>query len=180
MAESLFDQLKKAGLVDAKKAQKSQKEKGKAHYREVKQNTPVNHDVAEQAAQAFSEKAARDRALNLAREAMQAQKAAQAQARQIIESNRISAFAGQIAYHFADNGSVKTLHVNPQTHHKLAAAGIRIARFEGGYVLISAAAAEKLASRDASLLIAHPSDAPPVTNTDDHYAQFAVPDDLIW
>jgi uncharacterized protein YaiL (DUF2058 family) len=180
MAESIFDQLKKAGLVDAQKAQKAQKAKGKAQHREVKQNTAVNHDLALHAAQALAQKTERDRALNQARAALQAQKASQAQARQIIESNRLSAFDGSMAYHFSDNGRVKTLQVNPETHHKLAAARIRIARFEGGYALISPAAAEKLASRDAALLITLPNEAPPTPPADDYYARFAVPDDLKW
>ncbi|HUM99073.1 MAG: hypothetical protein B7X12_03545 [Halothiobacillus sp. 20-53-49] len=180
MAESLFDQLKKAGLVDAQKAQKAQKAKGKAQYQQVKQNTSANHEVAEHAAQALAQKAERDRALNQAREAIQAQKAREVQARQLIESNRLSAVDGAMAYHFSDNGCVKTLYVNAETHHKLASARIRIARFDGGYALISAAAAEKLASRAAALLIARPNEAPPTPPADDYYAQFTVPDDLNW
>ena len=187
MAESLFDQLKKAGLVNEQKAKQAQKAKGKAQFQQTKQSKAQKHQEAlpsasdDSVARAAEEKAERARQLNLERQQQLAKKAAQAEVRQIIESNRLSRFEGPIAYHFADNGTVKTLEVNRETHHRLVTAGIRIARFGGGYALIPAAAAAKIEPRDAEVLIPQPeahSSLPP--EEQDFYARFEIPDDLIW
>lgn len=187
MAESLFDQLKKAGLVNDQKAKQAQKAKGKAQFQQTKQSkaqkgtetTPIAAD--DSVARAAQEKAERARQLNLERQQQQAKKAAQAEVRQIIESNRLSRYEGPITYHFADDGKVKTLEVNQETHQRLVSARIRIARFESGYALIPAAAADKIEQRDTSVLIPIPETDASVSKEDqDYYAQFEVPDDLIW
>ncbi|OZB80436.1 MAG: hypothetical protein B7X28_06725, partial [Halothiobacillus sp. 13-55-253] len=92
-----------------------------------------------------------------------------------------SGYEGSVRYHFADNGTVKTLGVNHQTHQRLGCAQVRIARFDGGYALIPAIAAEKIEQRDADVLIAVPQAEVPLSKEDqDYYAQFDVPDDLMW
>lgn len=183
MAGSLFDQLKKAGLVDDKKAQKAKKEK----YQQTKQSKgkkgqqPVLNDAAKLAIEATKQKAERDLQLNLERKQQQEKKAALAQLRQIIESNRISGFEGEIAYNFADKSTVKTLNVNKKTQRALVAGTIRLARFEGGYALIPAEAADKVNQRDSSVLIPLAGVDESISQEDqDYYAQFEVPDDLIW
>lgn len=187
MAESLFDQLKKSGLVSEQKAKQAKKAKGKAQFQQTKQNkAQKSHEDAPSAsddpvARAAEEKAERARQLNRERQQEQAKKAAQAEVRQIIESNRLSGYEGSVRYHFADNGTVKTLDVNHHTHQRLACAQVRIARFDGGYALISAIAAEKIEQRDADVLIAVPQAKVPLSKEDqDYYAQFEVPDDLMW
>ena len=183
MAGSLFDQLKKAGLVDDKKAQKAKKEK----YQQTKQNKgkkgqqPVLNDTARLAAESAKQKAERDLQLNLERKQQQEKKAALAELRQIIESNRMSGFEGDVAYNFADESTVKTLSVNKKTQRALVAGTIRLARFEGGYALISVDAADKVNQRDSSVLIPLADVEESISQEDqDYYAQFEIPDDLIW
>jgi uncharacterized protein YaiL (DUF2058 family) len=183
MTGSLFDQLKKAGLVDDKKAQKAKKEK----YQQTKQSKgkkgqqPVLNETAKLAAEAAKEKTERDRQLNLERKQQQEQKATLAELRQIIESNRMSGFEGDVAYNFADGSTVKTMNVHKKTQRALIAGIVRVARFDDGYVLIPAEAADKVAQRDASVLIALAGVDESISQEDqDYYAQFEVPDDLIW
>ena len=183
MAGSLFDQLKKAGLVDDKKAQKAKKEK----YQQTKQNKgkkgqqPVQNEAAKLAVEAAKQKAERDLKLNQERKQQQDQKAALAELRQIIESNRMSNFEGDVAYNFADETTVKTLNVNKKTQRALITGTIRLARFEGGYALIPSDAAEKVEQRDASVLIPLAGVDDSISQEDqDYYAQFEVPDDLVW
>lgn len=183
MAGSLFDQLKKAGLVDDKKAQKAKKEK----YQQTKQNKgkkgqqPVLNDAAKLATEAAKQKADRDLQLNLERKQQQEKKAALAELRQIIESNRMSGFEGDVAYNFADESTVKTLNVNKKTQRALVAGTIRLARFVGSYALIPAEAADKVGLRDSSILIPLAAVDESISQEDqDYYAQFEVPDDLIW
>ncbi|NCN44845.1 MAG: DUF2058 domain-containing protein [Piscirickettsiaceae bacterium CG_4_9_14_3_um_filter_43_564] len=183
MAGSLFDQLKKAGLVDEQKAKKLKKDK----YQQTKQQKGKKGvqqptEAAKLAAEAAQQKAEKDRQLNLAQQQAQAEKAKQAELRQLIQTHQIKGYHGDIAYNFADGTQVKTLHVNPNIHKKLSADQLRIARFESDYVLVSRDAATKISQRDESVLI-------PIVKDDheglsqadkDYYAQFEIPDDLIW
>ncbi|WP_019556151.1 DUF2058 domain-containing protein [Thiomicrorhabdus arctica] len=183
MAGSLFDQLKKAGLVDDKKAQKAKKEK----YQQTKQSKgkkgqkPVVNEVTKIAEEAAKQKNERDLQLNLERKQQQEKKATLAELRQIIETNRMSGFEGDVVYNFADESTVKTLSVNKKIQRALVAGTIRLARFEGGYALIPIEAANKVDQRDHSVLISMAVVDESISQEDqDYYAQFEVPDDLIW
>lgn len=187
MAESLFDQLKKSGLVNDQKAKQAQKAKGKAQFLQTKQkktekkSAPVDDAVAK----AAREKAERARQLNLERQQQQVVRAARAEVRQIIESNRLERFEGPIAYHFTDGRTVKTLAVNQLTHRRLMAAEVRIVRQESGqesgYALLPAEAAARVEQRDRSALIAVPGHKTPLSKEEQaYYARFEVPEDLMW
>jgi hypothetical protein len=176
---SLLDQMKKAGLVNEHKAKQAKKEK----YQQSKQqkNAPAQNEAAQLAAQAAALKAEKDRQLNLERQQQQAEKAKQAELKQILQSNRLSGFGGEMAFHFADNNQVKTLQVNAKTHAALVRGDIRIARLADDYVLIPSEAAEKVALRDASVLISfHAADDGLSDEERAYYAKFAIPDDLVW
>lgn len=182
MAGSLFDQLKKAGLVDEKKAKKAKQEK----YQQTKKNKGKKGEVqqseaAKLAAEAAQQKAERDRQLNLERQQQQAKKALQAELRQVIESNRLKNTNGDIAYNFADDNKVKTIYVNAEIHKRLSADKIRIARFSGDYALVPDTAVEKIEQRDKDVLIPLAGVDESLSKEDqDYYAQFEIPDDLVW
>jgi len=185
MAGSLFDQLKQSGLVDDKKARKAKQEKHqqnkKKRANKAKKGQAVVSETAQLAAKAAEEKAERNRQLNLERQQEQAKKESKAQVRQLIESNQISGYEGEVAYNFADGTSVKTLNVNEKTHRGLVNESIRIARYHSGYVLVLAEVAEKIAQRDAEVLIALITQDDSISKEDqDYYAQFEIPDDLVW
>ena len=185
MAGSLFDQLKKSGLVDEKKARKvkqqqhQQNKKNRAN--KTKKGQAVVSEAAQLAAKAAQEKAERDRLLNQQRQQEQAQRALQAEVKQIIESNQLKEFDGEVVYNFADEKSVKSLNVNSKTHRGLSSDKIRIARFNGGYALVDSEAAEKIEQRDNNVLIPIASADDSISQEDqDYYAQFEIPDDLVW
>jgi len=182
MAGNLFDQLKKAGLINEQKAKQAKK----AKYQQTKKSKgkrgePAESEAAKLAAEAARKKAERDRQLNLEREQAQQQKAEQAALRQLIESNRLRGYEGELTYHFADEKKVKSLQVNKQTRQKLVNGEICIVSFNNAYVLLSREAAEKVEQRDAALLIPLAEAEESMSEEDrDYYAKFAVPDDLIW
>jgi uncharacterized protein YaiL (DUF2058 family) len=185
MAGSLFDQLKQAGLVDDKKAKQVKREK----YQQIKQGKGKKgkqpqakpDDAAALAARAAQDKAEGDRQLNRERQQLLAEKAERAALRQMIEANRLSDYAGERTHHFTDDGKVKTLYVNDDTHARLSVGSIRIAQFDDGYALVSAATAEKIAQRDANALIPLPEGDAALSDEDrEYYAKFEVPDDLSW
>lgn len=182
MAGSLFDQLKKAGLVDAQKAKKAKK----AKHQQAKQNKGKKKpaQVSEAALlveQAAKKQADKDRQLNLERQQRLQEKAKQAEVLQLLDANQLKGFEGEIVYHFADANQVKTFNVNAKTQKALVAERLRIARFNGGYVLITAEVAEKVAQRDETVLLGLSDNDDNLSQEDkDYYAQFEIPDDLIW
>ncbi|MBO1924381.1 DUF2058 domain-containing protein [Thiomicrorhabdus sp. 6S3-12] len=187
MAGSLFDQLKKSGLVDDKRAKKVQREKQqqnkqkKANKSKKGQNGDPQNEAALLAAKAAEEKAQRDRELNQKRQQEQAEKAKQAELRQIIQSNQLKGYEGDIVYNFSDGTAVKTLNVNEKTQKGLASEKILIVRFGKGYALIKAELQEKIEQRDASVIVKNESLETKLSKEDeDYYAKFEIPDDLVW
>ncbi|MDX1352478.1 MAG: DUF2058 domain-containing protein [Thiomicrorhabdus sp.] len=185
MAGSLFDQLKKSGLVNDKKAKQIQREKQqqskKSRANKSKKGQTVASEAAQLAAKAAQEKAEHDKQLNIQRQQQQAQKAKQAELLQIIEANQLKDYQGDIAYNFADGVQVKTLNVSAKVQKQLSSEALCIARFKGGYALISAEAAEKVKQRDETVLIIAKSHDESMSEEDKaYYARFEVPDDLIW
>ncbi|MGE4503236.1 MAG: DUF2058 domain-containing protein [Thiomicrospira sp.] len=178
---SLLDQMKKAGLVSEHKAKQAKKQKYQQSKQAKQQTDNTLSDVAKLAAQAAEQKAEKDRQLNRQRQQHQVEKAKQAELKQILESNRLAGFEGDIGFNFVDDRQVKTLSVNAKTQAGLVRGDIRIARLGEGYVLISDAAAQKIATRDASVLIAQPQAEDGLTDDErDYYAKFAIPDDWVW
>lgn len=185
MAGSLFDQLKKSGLVDDKKAKQIQRQKQqqskKNKANKSKKGQAVESDAAKLAAQAAAEKAERDRILNLERQQAQLKKAQQAEVLQIIKTNQITGFEGETAFNFADDNKVKTLNVSKKIHQQLVAGSVRVARLSGGYALIPEVAVAKIVQRDAEALIPLEVVDDSISEEDrDYYAKFEIPDDLVW
>ncbi len=182
MAGSLFDQLKKAGLVDEKKAKKAKQQKyQQTKQKKGKKGRVVEDDASVAAQQAQQQKVARDRQLNQQQQQQQAKKAEQAALRQLIASHQLSGYEGEERFNFVDGKRVKTLHVKPAIQRQLAEGDVRVARFNNGYALLPKAAAEKISQRDATVLIPLAvAEATLSKEEDDHYSQFEVPDDLNW
>ncbi|WP_044407010.1 DUF2058 domain-containing protein [Thiomicrospira microaerophila] len=182
MAGSLFDQLKKSGLVNEHKAKQIKKEK----YQQSKQlknkkDVEAENDAAKRVAEAARLKAEKDRLLNLERQQQQAERAKQAELKQILQSNQLKGFGGEITFHFADGKQVKTLQVNPTTHQRLVSGKVRIARLDGAYMLIPDTAVEKVERRDPRILIPFADKDNSISQEEqDYYAKFEIPDDLIW
>lgn len=181
MSNALRDQLLKAGLVNEKQVKKAQQEKRKEN-RQV-QNKPATVDArrAERETATLA-KAERDRELNRERHEEQERKAGRAQIRQLLEAHRLTPEAGEIRFNFIDDGKVKSLYVSEATRLRLTRGRWGIIRVEGHYEMVEAEIAEKMAERDASvvILLNRREENAPAKATDDPYAAYVIPDDLIW
>lgn len=175
---SFQDQLLKAGVIDAKKARKANREKHRARKLETTNASAVD-EVKRAAASAQAEKVERDRQLNIARKAAADAKAVEAQIRQLIETNRLpEAGDDAVAYHFADKKSVKKIYVSTSAKEQLAKGLLAIVKLGDGYELVPAAVADKIRQRDETVVRYQQhalADA-----EDDQYADHPVPDDLMW
>ncbi len=178
MGSTLFDQLKKTGLIDEKKAKQVKKEKHQQKKRKKKQNT---HESQSQqlAKQAQAEKAAKDRRLNRKKKAAEEQKALSAQVKQLIEENRIAEYQGEVGFNFADGTKVQRLFVTGKIQEQLVRGKAAIVKLDGHYNLVPREIAIKIRLRDPlSLVFLQTEQDKPVE--DDPYAEYQVPDDLMW
>lgn len=179
---SLQDQLLKAGVVDDKKAKKIKREQRKADKGQPKGSVKVDQDK-EQARIAREEKAAKDRALNKQKQEAAEEKAITAQIIQLIKMNRIDRGAGELAYQFADDSKIKKIYITQKLQNDLVAGRIAIAKLENGYELLPAVAAEKIMQRDESVIVmlnVKGESQTAAVEEDDPYAEYQVPDDLMW
>jgi uncharacterized protein YaiL (DUF2058 family) len=179
MGNSFGDQFLKAGLVNKAQLNKAKKSKNKQQKQKNKQKIEVVDEAAVAARQAAAEKAARDRELNRRRKEEAERKAVHAQVRQLIELNRLPRDDGELGYNFEDGTVIKQLFVSQEVRDKLMRGLLAIVRFDDGYEVIPSVVAEKIALRDQSRIV---SSATKQTEDgdDDPYANYKVPDDLMW
>jgi uncharacterized protein YaiL (DUF2058 family) len=176
MANSFGDQLLKAGLVNKDQLNKAKKSK----HRQKKQNkAKVVSEAAESARQAAAEKVARDRELNHQQKAAAERKAIQAQIRQLVEMNRLPHDGGETGYNFQDGTAIKKIFVSEAVHDKLVRGLLAIVRFDDGYEVIPSVVAEKIKLRDESCVVSNVA-TQLEEGDDDSYADYKVPDDLMW
>jgi len=173
---SLKAQLLKSGLADAKRAKK-------VHQQQLEAGKHAKDETKEQVQKAMAEKAERDRLLNLQRKEEQEKKAIVAQIKQLIETNKIDRKGCEVAYQFTDDKKIKKLYVTELLLNQLAKGQIAVVRFADAYELVPARVAEKIAMRDAALVVVL-NQAPANNNEqipeEDPYANYQIPDDLMW
>ena len=179
MRNPLQEQLLKAGL--AKKSKLDQVAREQAKQRHAK-SAPAPASEHADAERARLEKIERDRALSAERNAQARAQEQRAQARQIVEQNRLKP-EGEIDYRFTHEGAIRSVLVTEAVRRQLASGGLVIVRHDHSYALVPRAAAEKIEARDPSLIaLDHGRTSAPDSDAgdDDYYARFKVPDDLIW
>ncbi|UMR32515.1 DUF2058 domain-containing protein [Massilia sp. MB5] len=176
---SLQEQLMKAGLADKKKAQKINQDKTKQ--RKVERQTGTQSvDEARLAAQEMQRKnAERAREMNAQRDAAANQKAIMAQIVQMVEKNRQSKGKGDIAYNFTYGTKIERIHVSADVQAHLIAGRLAIVCLGENYELVPKVIAEKIAERDATLVV-QVKKASTEVDEDDPYAAYQIPDDLMW
>ena len=174
MVNSLQAQLLKTGLVDEKKLKQAQRAKKKAAKTEPAQ------DTGKAIAQARLEKTERDRQLNKEQQAEAEKKAIKAQIIQLITMNRIDREHGDVAYQFKDGTLIKKIYITQKIQKELINGRLAIAKLANGYELLPASAAEKIAQRDAQVIVVLNQYAPTEVDEDDPYADYQIPDDLMW
>jgi len=176
---SLQEQFLKAGLVDKTKAKLVNQDKNKQKKVERRTGT-VSVDEARLAALETQRKnAERARELNIQRDAAATQKAIMAQIAQMVQQNRQSLGKGDIAYNFTHNKKIERLYVSAEVQAHLVAGRLVIVCQDGATNLVPRIIADKIAERDASLVV-RVNKVSTEIDADDPYAAFQIPDDLMW
>jgi uncharacterized protein YaiL (DUF2058 family) len=180
MAGSLQDQLLKAGLADKKKAKAINKTKKKQAKVERRSKVENVDEAKQQVQQARAEKAQRDRDLNEKKNAEQERKAIAAQVKQLIEVNRISRDGGDLDYNFTDNKKIKKILVDKVMLEQLSRGRLAIVLLNDKYEVVPTVVAEKIKLREPEKVIVCNEAQKVEVDEDDPYADYQIPDDLMW
>ena len=178
----LQEQLLKAGLVKKSRVAEAAREQLKARHGK---GPARSSDVALEAERVRREKVERDRALERERRTQARLAELRAQARQIIDDKRIPG-AGESDYRFDADGAIRSLLVSHEQRRQLASGALVIARLGERYVLLPRAAGDKVREWEAGLVVldhgsgADTGETAAPSEDDAYYAQFQVPDDLVW
>ncbi|MDF7647704.1 DUF2058 domain-containing protein [Pantoea sp. Acro-805] len=175
---TLQEQMLKAGLVSSKKMDKVQRtaKKSRVQAREAREAVEENKKAQIE----------RDKLLSEQQKQAVLSKEYKAQVKQLIEMNRLTIAKGSIDFNFTDNNLIKKIAVDKQTQTQLINGRLAIARLvvdstgKSEYAIIPAVVADKIAQRDADSIVLNSAVSQEVQDEDDPYADFKVPDDLMW
>ncbi|MDY0927969.1 DUF2058 family protein [Enterobacteriaceae bacterium RIT692] len=175
---TLQEQMLKAGLVSSKKMDKVQRtaKKSRVQAREAREAVEENKKAQLE----------RDKQLSEQQKQATLAKEYKAQVKQLIEMNKIDISKGNIGFNFTDNNLIKKIDVDKLTQTQLINGRLAIARLsidsngESQYAIIPASVADKIAQRDASSIVLNSALSQEEQDEDDPYADFKVPDDLMW
>ncbi|MEJ4043688.1 DUF2058 domain-containing protein [Erwinia sp. SLM-02] len=175
---TLQEQMLKAGLVSSKKMEKVQRtaKKSRVQAREAREAVEENKKAQIE----------RDRQLSEQQKQAVLSKEYKAQVKQLIEMNRITLSRGDIGFNFTDGTLIKKIFVDKTTQAQLINGRLAIARLgvdnvgESTYAIIPAVVADKIAQRDADSIVLNSALSLEEQDEDDPYADFKVPDDLMW
>jgi len=175
---TLQEQMLKAGLVTSKKMAKVQKtaKKSRVQAREAREAVEENKKAQQE----------RDKQLSEQQKQAALSKEYKFQVKQLIEMNKIDISRGDIGFNFTDGSVIKKIMVDKLTQTQLISGRLAIARLineksgESGYAIIPAVVADKIAQRDADSIVLNSALSQEEQDEDDPYADFKVPDDLMW
>jgi uncharacterized protein YaiL (DUF2058 family) len=177
MSDSLRDQLLKSGLVDEQSVKKTRSHKRKKRRRG--ETDAEQAAASEAAAKREADRRARDRTLNARRQEERRQQEAEQAARQRVLDAEVPR-DGEERFQFSHNGRIRPIQVSAAQRQELAAGRLAIARTRGRYRLIPGDIVEFVQARAPFLIAWTAADSGGADDEDDAYADFPVPDDLIW
>jgi len=177
---SLQEQLLKSGLSNDTKAKQVKSEKRKQDKLQRNNGVEIVDEIKLSAEQIRQQQIERDRELNRQRKLAHEQKALAAQIKQITQLNRIDQDNRGVAYQFNHDNKVKTVYVADKVREALINGRAGIIRLEQQFEIVPAEIARKIQMRDADSVVLLNQPTQDVAAADDPYADYQIPDDLIW
>jgi uncharacterized protein YaiL (DUF2058 family) len=181
---SLQDQLLKAGLTSKHKTRQANADKRKRNKQKrsgVEHESSLQEQVKQDVAKNLAAKSAKDSALNAAKQQALADKEQQLRILQILQHHQIKNVSGDNTYNYTFAGKIKKLALDDLSHRALVNGRLAICGLDQTSYLVTAQTAEKLATLDQSIILVlnDKNDSEEVVE-DDPYADYQIPDDLMW
>lgn len=180
---SLQDQLLNAGLIDGKKAKQVNKEKRKQAKVERRTGESKADEAKQAAERARKEKAERDRALSKQLNSEAERKALAAQIKQLIQSHRKKKIQGkdELEYNFKDGKNIKKMLVSRNVMEQIACGVLAVVKLQDTYELVPKIVADKIAMRDENaVVVSNTRKTEEMSDEEDPYKDYVIPDDLMW
>ena len=178
---SLQEQLMKSGLINKQKAKQAQTDKRRKAKQKKKKGTVELSAVQIAVNEQKDQQKKQDLEKNKQEQAQLDARAAHGKLIQMITQHCEKNYQGEIDYHFTFANKVKRIAINEKTQHGLVNGSLAICVLNDDFYLINKEAAEKLREIDPSVLVSlHEKVEISAIEEDDPYAEFAIPDDLMW
>ncbi len=180
MANSLQDQLLKAGLATPDQARNNRTGKRKQR----KAGKPRDDSVQREAARRQAAQVERDRALNAKREADRLNKETRLRIREMILAVSTKAEGADIPYNVLHGSKVRRIYINSEQREGLNSGKFAVATAKGRHHVVTMALADEITKLMPDYFVYRPKLADeaeaPSEQADDPYADYKVPDDLMW
>lgn len=190
MAGSLQDQLLKAGIATKQSARNAQAEKRRRNKQKKKKGTALVSELDKQVEQARLDKQAKDKALNDEINQKAERKADIARVKQMIKQHGLTDINGEIDFNFTFNNKVKKMVVDEKARDALVSGRLGICVLandkndDEDYYLLADETVRRIANIDESVVAylydRAAGEAEPEMEEDDPYAEYQIPDDLMW
>ena len=178
---SLRDQLLNTGLVSKQKAKAAQTEKRRKAKQKKKKGTVEVSELSESIMEQKTKQQESDLLKNKQAQAELELRSQHGKLIQMIAQHCEKNYQGGIDYHFTYDKKVKRIAVNEEIQRGLINGNLAICVLNEEFYLINKEAAEKLVAIDESVLVTLYDQSSIIDAVeDDPYAEFAVPDDLVW
>ncbi len=181
---SLQEQLLKAGLTTKQKARQANSDKRKKNKQKrsgVDVGASLQDQVKQDLAKQQAEKQAKDAELNAQKQKALAEKEQHQRILQILQHHHIKGVDGENEYNYTFDKKVKKLYVDNVTQQALIKGRLALCGLDQVSYIVTSETADKLAELDASVvLLKHDKVDVQQADEDDPYAEYQIPDDLMW
>lgn len=181
---SLQDQLLKAGLTTKQKTRQANVDKRKKNKQKrsgVQHGASLQEQVQQDLAKAKVDKQAKDNALNEQKQQQLADKERVLRIKQILTHHQIKNVDGDNEYNYTIEKTIKKLPLDDITYKALVNGRLALCGLDGVTYLVTRETAEKLSELDNSVvLVQNDSTLDEHVDEDDPYADYQIPDDLMW
>ncbi|GHF83673.1 DUF2058 domain-containing protein [Thalassotalea marina] len=180
---SLQDQLLKAGLTTKQKArqantEKRKKQKQKQSGQQVE--ATLQEKIQQDLKKSQQEKQAKDAQLNEQRKQALAEKEAKLRIVQILQHHQLKNVEGEQSYNYTFNNKVKKIYLDEMTYNALVNGRLALCGIDEQVFVVTAETAEKVASLEPTVLLVQNDKVESDLDEDDPYAEYQIPDDLMW
>ncbi len=181
---SLQDQLLKAGLTTKQKTRQANVDKRKKNKQKrsgVQHGASLQEQVQQDLAKAKTDKQSKDNTLNELKQQQLADKEQFLRIKQILTHHQIKNVGGDNDYNYTFDTTIKKLPLDAVTHKALVNGRLALCGLDNVTYLVTRETAEKLSELDNSIVLVQNDKArDEKVDVNDPYADYQIPDDLMW
>jgi uncharacterized protein YaiL (DUF2058 family) len=181
---SLQDQLLKAGLSTKQKARQANSDKRKKNKQKrsgVEIEASLQETIKQDLILTQQDKQAKDQALNEEKKQQREKKEQKLRIQQILQHHQIKNCHGETEYNYTFDSKIKKLYLDTVTHRALVNGRLALCGQDEVTYIVTSETAGKLAELDSSvILLQNEKIQSEQIEEDDPYADYQIPDDLMW